>query len=63
MDECTEETYSWWHFTPEQLDPYWIRCTLVIPHDVHQDEHTGLTWTGVKIRNDPEQAGTIWNGA
>ncbi len=42
--ECSAETYSWWHFIPEKLDGYWIRCTLQGPHDEHKDEHTGLTW-------------------
>lgn len=41
---CTEETRSWDHFTQEQTDSYWIRCTLSGPHDEHKDEHTGLTW-------------------
>jgi hypothetical protein len=41
---CTEETRSWDHFTPEQADSYWIRCTLSGPHDEHKDENTGLTW-------------------
>lgn len=41
---CTAETRSWDHFTPEQMDSYWIRCTLQGPHDEHKDEHTGLTW-------------------
>lgn len=44
-DPCDEETWSWWHFTPSQLDPYWIRCTLTLPHDRHEDENTGLRWT------------------
>lgn len=53
MDEpCEEETHSWWHFTPEQLDSYWIRCTLAGPHDEHKDENTGLTWKTMKIKND-----------
>lgn len=42
--ECAEETRSWDHFTPEQMDSYWIRCTLSGPHDEHKDENTGLTW-------------------
>ncbi|GIM88874.1 hypothetical protein Ato02nite_006670 [Paractinoplanes toevensis] len=42
--QCTEETRSWDHFTSEQADSYWIRCTLSGPHDEHEDEHTGLTW-------------------
>jgi hypothetical protein len=41
---CREETWSWDHFTPEQVDSYPIRCTLQGPHDEHEDEHTGLTW-------------------
>lgn len=44
-DPCDEETWSWWHFTPSRLDPYWIRCTLTLPHDRHEDENTGLRWT------------------
>lgn len=42
--ECDEETLSWDHFTPEQMDRYWIRCTFMGPHDEHKDEITGLTW-------------------
>lgn len=42
--ECRSEVYSWWYFTPDQTDAYWIRCTLTIPHDQHEDSHTGLTW-------------------
>ncbi len=42
--QCDEETLSWDHFTPEQVDRYWIRCTLLGQHDQHKDEHTGLTW-------------------
>lgn len=43
--QCTAETYSWDHFNSEQVDGYWIRCTLSGAHDDHQDEHTGLAWT------------------
>lgn len=46
-EPCREETPSWRHFTPEQMDSYWIRCTLQGPHDEHKDEHTGLTWTAI----------------
>lgn len=42
---CTAETWSWRHFTSEQVDAYWIRCTLGGPHEQHEDENTGLTWT------------------
>lgn len=41
---CCEETYSWWHFSTEQIDPYWIVCLVEGPHDEHYDEHTGLRW-------------------
>lgn len=44
VQQCDEETLSWDHFTPDQVDRYWIRCTLSGPHDEHEDEHTGLTW-------------------
>jgi len=53
--ECAEETHSWWHFTPEQLDPYWIRCTLLGQHDVHEDENTGLTWPAEPRNQDQKQ--------
>lgn len=42
--ECDEETWSLDHFTADQTDGYWIRCDVLGPHDVHKDEHTGLTW-------------------
>ncbi len=42
---CAAETWSWDHFNSEQVDGYWIRCTLQGTHDDHQDEHTGLAWT------------------
>jgi len=51
-DECKEETWSWWHFKPEQVDPYWIRCSLTIPHDTHEDSNTGLTWKKEPVEND-----------
>lgn len=54
---CQAETRSWDHFTPEQMDSYWIRCTLWGPHDEHKDEHTGLTWV------DQDKAATGSNPA
>lgn len=42
--QCREDTWSWEHFNQDQVDGYWIRCTLWGPHDEHKDEHTGLTW-------------------
>lgn len=44
-EACRAETWSWEHFTDEQMDGYWIVCDLQGPHDEHKDEHTGLTWT------------------
>lgn len=44
LKPCSAETWSWDHFTPEQMDGYWITCDLQGPHDEHKDEHTGLTW-------------------
>ncbi len=52
MDDCEEEVWSWWYFNPDQTDPYWIRCTLALPHEAHKDENTGLVWiTGQHITN------------
>lgn len=47
-EPCTEETLSWDHFQPQQIDRYWISCGLAGPHDVHKDGHTGLSWRNVK---------------
>jgi len=41
---CPAETWSWWHFTDQQVDAYWIRCTLTGRHEEHEDENTGLCW-------------------
>lgn len=56
-DGCTAETRSWDHFTPEQMDSYWIRCTLADPHDEHEDENTGLTWRtgGSTVTDQPDR--------
>ncbi len=48
-EPCQEETPSWRHFTHAQVGEYWIRCTLAGPHDEHEDEHTGLTWTTTEM--------------
>jgi hypothetical protein len=42
--ECGAETWSWWHFNDNQVDPYWIRCTEFGPHEQHEDANTGLVW-------------------
>jgi hypothetical protein len=44
QEECFADTHSWWHFTPQQMDPYWIRCTEMGQHEEHHDENTGLRW-------------------
>lgn len=41
---CSAEIHSWERFTPEQVDSYYIRCTVRGPHMQHEDAHTGLTW-------------------
>lgn len=46
-DPCDAEVYSWDHYRPEQIDSYWIRCTLLGKHDEHEDSHTGLKWRSV----------------
>jgi hypothetical protein len=44
-EPCAAEIHSWERFTSEQVDSYWIRCTLTGPHREHEDSNTGLTWT------------------
>jgi hypothetical protein len=56
-DFCTEETWSWWHFSDQQMDPYWIRCTLVGPHEEHEDENTGLKWYSDPVDLGPSPRG------
>lgn len=43
-EPCDAETWSWDHFRDWQVDPYWIRCKALGPHDEHEDSDTGLTW-------------------
>lgn len=43
-EECAAEIHSWSVFRPEQIDSYWIRCTLQYPHEDHEDSHTGIKW-------------------
>lgn len=51
--QCPAETWSWWHFTDQQVDAYWIRCTLLGRHEEHEDENTGLCWrTGERPSGD-----------
>jgi hypothetical protein len=44
-DPCDAEVWSWAIFSTEAVDPYWIRCTRLGPHDRHEDSNTGATWT------------------
>lgn len=47
MEQCNAEVWSWWYFNPDQVDAYWIQCTLSSPHpytEFHKDENTGLEW-------------------
>ncbi len=43
-EPCRAEVWSWDRFRPEQVDGYWVRCTLLGQHDRHEDAHTGLKW-------------------
>lgn len=52
-DPCKAETHSWSHYRPEQIDSYWIRCTLIGKHDEHEDSHTGLKWrSGLPVEGE-----------
>lgn len=54
-DPCDEEIHSWGEkaFRPEQVDPYWIRCTLLGKHVEHEDSHTGLKWlSGLPVEGE-----------
>jgi hypothetical protein len=41
---CGAELHSWDVFRSGQVDPYWMRCHLVGPHDEHENSETGATW-------------------
>lgn len=41
---CTAEKWSWDLFRAEQVDPYWMRCHLLGPHDEHENSETGAKW-------------------
>lgn len=43
-DECDAEIYSWDYFSVDAVDPYWIRCGRVGPHEEHEDSNTGAKW-------------------
>lgn len=43
-EPCDAETWSWDHFRDSQVDPYWIRCKALGPHEEHEDSDAGLTW-------------------
>lgn len=52
-DPCDAEVYSWDYYRPEQIDSYWIRCTLLGKHDEHEDSHTGLKWrSGLPVEGE-----------
>lgn len=56
-DPCDAEVYSWDHFRPEQIDSYWIRCTLPGKHNEHEDSHTGLKWrSGLPVEGESSDA-------
>ena len=41
---CDEEIRTWDVFTPEQIDPYWMKCDRLGPHTEHHNGETGATW-------------------
>lgn len=44
-DSCTEEVRSAGYFGYRDDLPEWLRCDLLPPHDVHENQQTGITWT------------------
>lgn len=44
-EPCDSEIWSWTYFRHGQVNPYWIRCGLIGPHDLHEDSNTGAHWT------------------
>lgn len=44
-EPCDSEIWSWSRFSPDAVDPYWIRCGLIGPHTEHEDSNTGAHWT------------------
>lgn len=43
-EPCGDELWSWHYFQPEQVDPYWMRCDRIGPHDEHKNSETGAHW-------------------
>lgn len=46
-DPCTSQFWSWDYFRHGQVDPYWMRCDMVGPHDEHKDSETGAHWPNI----------------
>lgn len=44
-EPCDEEKWSWDLFSTEAVDPYWMRCHLVGPHETHENSETGAKWS------------------
>lgn len=56
LEPCTAEIHSWskqaFHQN-QDIDLYWIRCTLLGKHDEHEDSNTGLTWrSGLPVEGE-----------
>ena len=53
-EPCDAEIWSWEIFQPEQVDPYWMRCHLLGPHDEHENSETGATWPRLPVEENGE---------
>ena len=42
---CKAEIWSWDIFRHQEVDPYWMRCHLIGPHEKHENSETGATWS------------------
>lgn len=57
VESCEAEIWSWTYFNQDQVDAYWIRCTLSIPHNEHYDSNTGARW--VENRSLDERVSSV----
>jgi hypothetical protein len=46
--ECDATLNSWDYFNPRAVDKYDMRCDLTIPHEEHENNHTGAKWRDPK---------------
>lgn len=41
---CADEIWSWDYFRNQEVDPYWMHCHKLGPHDEHENSETGAHW-------------------